>query len=71
MLDKNRSLVTLIEEWERIARRAFYDASCEQHPIGKHTAETKAFTFARCARELRIVLGFSPEPFSPTIQKPD
>ena len=69
MLDKSQLLMLLIEKWEKIARRAFFDSQNEKDPTGKRTIETKAIAYANCARELRMAIQISPEPFSSTTQE--
>ncbi len=56
MMVEEKRLKDLIVEWERRARRAFYDAENERDPVGRKLIEHGAICHFNCANELREVL---------------
>ena len=57
--------MALIEEWERIARRAFYDAEYEKDPMGKRLIEHGAMCYFNCIQQLKAVqASISPQPLT-------
>jgi hypothetical protein len=56
------SLLKLAEQWERLAKRAWYDAENEKCHMGKKVIETGAIVYQNCARELRESLASLPQP---------
>ena len=55
MLDKDQPLITLIEEWEGYARRAFLNAEHEKDPMGKRLIEHGAMCYFNCAQQLKTI----------------
>lgn len=45
----------LVEKWENLARRAFFDAEHEKDPMGKRLIEHGAMCYFNCAQELKAV----------------
>jgi len=56
-LPELRTLEDLVAHWERIARRAFFDAKVETSDFGRRFIENKAMNYYNCAQDLRRALG--------------
>lgn len=55
----NKKLKDLIEKWERISRRKFFDADDEDDKMRKILIQHGAMCYFNCANDLREALGCS------------